>query len=426
VLLAQFLSPLVAFSIGALAPLLRDALALTREQVGSLTALYYAGTALACLPAGWTADRLGIRLLLIAAQVLAGVPLLAVPLLPAAGPLRLIIFVAGLAYGTVTVVTGKAIGEWFPREQRATAFGAKLLALSCAGIGAAAAVPALALWAGWRQVFAGLGAALIASSLMALLLYREHPSDTAGAEPLTTPEDRCALWGNPHLWRLAGVGCLYGGAQDTFITYLALFLQERWGLPLTLSASLLVLAQLAAAGCRVPYGWVSDHWMHGRRHLLLRILGALAVGALVALLVLPPGTAYPVLPLIVLLFGVSGMSWGGIYITLASELSGRAAGVGVGLATTFMYLGSSLTLPLFGRLADVTGSYAPSWGVLILWLLVGMGWLPGVSSSAWPPQPAMCSMAACLPCGPRSRSSDGSTRGSDSHAEELCQGEQRS
>jgi MFS family permease len=79
VLLAQFLSPLVAFSLGALAPLLRDALALTREQVGSLAAFFYAGTALGCLPAGWAADRLGARPLLMVAHVLGGLALLTVP-----------------------------------------------------------------------------------------------------------------------------------------------------------------------------------------------------------------------------------------------------------------------------------------------------------------------------------------------------------
>jgi cyanate permease len=40
---AQFVVPLMLFSVGALAPLLRDALHLSREQLGILTALYHAG-----------------------------------------------------------------------------------------------------------------------------------------------------------------------------------------------------------------------------------------------------------------------------------------------------------------------------------------------------------------------------------------------
>jgi nitrate/nitrite transporter NarK len=230
VLLAQFLSPLVAFSLGALAPLLCDALVLTREQVGSFTALLYARTALACLPA---------------------------------------------------------------------------------------------LWAGWPQVFTGLGGSLLASALGALLLYREPPSALRQTYPLAARGSLRAVWGNRQLWRLVGMGCLYEGVQDTFTTYLALFLQEHWGLSLPLAGSLLAQAQPAAAASRVPYGWVSDRWIHGRRQPLLRGLGAVTVGALLALLVLPHGTAYPFLPLIVMLFGLSGLSWGGTYITLASELAGE-------------------------------------------------------------------------------------------------------
>jgi predicted MFS family arabinose efflux permease len=51
---AQFVVPLVLFSVGALAPLLRDALHLSREQLGALTALYHAGAALAAMPVGWS------------------------------------------------------------------------------------------------------------------------------------------------------------------------------------------------------------------------------------------------------------------------------------------------------------------------------------------------------------------------------------
>jgi sulfonate transport system substrate-binding protein len=120
------------------------------------------------------------------------------------------------------------------------------------------------------------------------------------------------------------------------------------------------------------------------------------------------------------------MSWGGIFITLASELSGRAAGVGVVLATTCIYVGSSLTLPLFGHLADVTGSYTSSCGMLILWWLVGTGWLAGLCSSARPPRPTACGAPGHLRCEPENRSSGGSTRERGSHAAERCQGEQRS
>jgi MFS family permease len=75
---AQFVVPLALFSAGALAPLLRDALHLSRGQLGALTALYHAGAALAAMPVGWLADRYGVRDVLIAVQAVSGLALAAI------------------------------------------------------------------------------------------------------------------------------------------------------------------------------------------------------------------------------------------------------------------------------------------------------------------------------------------------------------
>jgi hypothetical protein len=108
------------------------------------------------------------------------------------------------------------------------------------------------------------------------------------------------------------------------------------------------------------------------------------MAALLALLLLPKGTSSLVLSAVILLFGLSGLSWGGLYLTLAAERAGQAAaGVGLGIASTWFQVGSTVTPLLFGYLADVTGAYTASWGC----------WCWGCcSASAW--------WAACRP--PRS------------------------
>src|SRR5262249_4662687 len=58
VILAQFIPSLVLFSIGALAPLLRDSLSLSHEQIGFLAALFSMSAALFAIPSGWGADKL--------------------------------------------------------------------------------------------------------------------------------------------------------------------------------------------------------------------------------------------------------------------------------------------------------------------------------------------------------------------------------
>jgi len=175
---------------------------------------------------------------------------------------------------------------------------------------------------------------------------------------------------------LVTVGFLFAGVQYAFITYLVLFLHETWGLSLALAASLLALAQGAAAVSRVPSGWVSDRCLKGERTPLLRGMGTMAMGALLALLLLPMGSPYVILAAVMLLFGMSGLSWAGIYQTRAAELAGRdSAGLGSGIASACFQVGSMVTPPMFGYLVDVTGAYTVSWGMLVLWLLLGIGLL---------------------------------------------------
>jgi MFS transporter, ACS family, hexuronate transporter len=381
-LLAEFIAPLVVFSVGALAPLLRDSLHLSREQIGSLTACFFAGVALAGIPMGWVADRYGLRSFLIAVQAVNGLGLIAISGLHTYAELLPLMFLAGLARGSVMILTTKALYEWFPRERRATAIGAKFFAMAIAGVVAGAAVPILALWAGWQQAFVMLGGLSLASALGYLLLYRDRPRAAPGVEFRAADVGRRSLWRDRNFLCLATVGFLFGGVQFTFSTYLSLFLHESWGLSLVLAARLLALSQLAALS-RLPYGWVSDRWLKGERKPLLRGLGVLAMGSLLALLLMPQGTPFLALSAVIFLFGMSGFSWSGLHQTMAAELAGReSAGVGSGITMTFLQIGSTVTPPLFGYTADITGSYTGSWGMLVLWLLLGIGLLSWVQTAS--------------------------------------------
>jgi MFS transporter, ACS family, hexuronate transporter len=139
---------------------------------------------------------------------------------------------------------------------------------------------------------------------------------------------------------------------------------------------MLAQAQIGGAVGRVLYGLVSDRWLRGERKRLLLGIGYIAAVPLFALLLLPPGTSYLALSPLIVLYGLSGMSWNGVHMTLVAELSGRqSAGVGVGISMTLVNGGSIIMPPLFGYAADVTDSYTLSWGLLILWLVLGLALL---------------------------------------------------
>jgi MFS transporter, ACS family, hexuronate transporter len=387
VMLAQVVCPMVVFSIGALAPLLRESLHISREQVGYLAALFFASTSLVSIPAGLVADKLGIRFLLIVAQVVGGLPLAAIPFLQTYHELLVVMFLVGLAWGTVTILTTKAIVEWFPFHRRATAIGLKQAGMPFSGGLAAAMVPGLALWIGWRQALAVLGGMILASAACDLLLYRDAPKTAPPKmEPRRTAPSPHAVFRNPQVWMLATVGLLFAGSQVSLATYLALFLHESLGFPLLIAASLLAQAQVGGAAGRVLYGFVSDRWLRGERKRLLLGIGGVALVPLLALALLPPGTAYLALSPLIILYGLSGMSWNGVHMTLVAELSGReSAGVGVGISMTLVNAGNIIMPPLFGYAADVTGSYTLSWGLLILWLALGLALLACVRAPGTAP-----------------------------------------
>jgi nitrate/nitrite transporter NarK len=196
---------------------------------------------------------------------------------------------------------------------------------------------------------------------------------------------RC-LWRNPDFGRLLITGFLFGGAFFTCTGYLTLYLHERLGYPPVLAGSLLALAHGVATACRVPYGWVSDRWLRGDRRVLLCGMMVVAIGALLALILLPPGTPAPVLATVILLYGASGLAPGGLYHTLATEQAGRnTQGLGAGLASTLLQFGGTATPPVFGALVDATGSYTAAWGLLMLGLLGALGLL-GPTRNAHGPQ----------------------------------------
>ena len=58
---AHALSAAAALAVAPLAPVLLDALDLTRAQIGLLVPAIYLGGVLMSLPAGWITDRLGVR-----------------------------------------------------------------------------------------------------------------------------------------------------------------------------------------------------------------------------------------------------------------------------------------------------------------------------------------------------------------------------
>ena len=365
IMTAQTMANLGPLGIPAIAPLIRESLHLSVAQAGSFVSAYYIGPVLMSLPAGWIADRWGVRGTMVAGQALIAVGLLAAAAASSFAALLPIMVVAGAGYGMLNPTTAKAVMSWFPRRQRATVIGLKQTGLPLGGALGALLMPPIALALGWRGAVALAAAAIAALAALTWLLYRDPPAREA-AESIGSSESVWRVLANRDLWLVAVSTLVYAGVQTVLMAFLVLYLTGDLGLPLVTAARYLVLAQLAGMTGRVCFGMLSDRVFGGRRRIVLVIagLGSAACSLLAAFA--GPRLGLALLAPLAFAFGFFAIGWNGVHQPLMAELSGpRASGTAVGLGLAVSSAGVTLCPPLFGLLVEA-GGFSLAWALLAL------------------------------------------------------------
>ena len=124
---------------------------------------------------------------------------------------------------------------------------------------------------------------------------------------------------------------------------------------------------------RVVWGTVSDHALSRGRKPLLLLLNATGLVAALALLTTPRSAPIEVFVALAALGGFALIGYQGLWITLLAELAGpRRVGAATGFAVTFVQISIALTPPLYGLVADVSGTYRAVWAVLVCVLLLAL------------------------------------------------------
>jgi ACS family hexuronate transporter-like MFS transporter len=123
---------------------------------------------------------------------------------------------------------------------------------------------------------------------------------------------------------------------------------------------------------------VSDRLFGGRRRVVLALAGAGSGAAGAATAFVGPATPDLWLAALALLFGLVGIGWNGVQLTLLAELAGKAlAGTAVGLGLALSALGVILGPPAFGWAVDAAGGWRAAWfaqaGTMALALLLLAG-----------------------------------------------------
>lgn len=385
ILALAFVSQLTATLSGQvippLAPILQSELGLSKVEIGLFSSASFAGSWVVLLVAAYFTERFGVRIMMSMGQVVAGGVMLVMALAGSFLQALIVMFVVGLTRAVVLPGASKAIMDWFPARERATAMGIKQTGYPMAGILMAATLPALALAIGWRYAIALVGFVIIAGGVATLVTYRDQPvSGTPIERGPGMREGIKQLARIPRLWVLSAVATLLVTAQLALIAYIALYFTDVVLLPtipdeaarIVAAGGFLALVQVGGVVGRVFWGIVSDRVFPGRRMSVMSALGAIAAVMALVMGYLSPGFPLWLLIIVVFVYGSTAVGWNGLYHALVVESADRQhAAMAVGFCMTLSQIGTVGGPPLFGFIVDLTGSYQPAWLCLSLLSLGG-------------------------------------------------------
>src|SRR5262252_6295063 len=352
----------------AIGPVLSSSLSLSRAELGLLTSAIWGGMLIGMLPFGMLVDRYGERAtLLVGGVVLAGFLVLA-SRASSFKPLFIALVPAAVGASAASPGGTRALAAWFEPRLRGTAIGIRQTGVTGAGVLAAVILPPIAVGLGWRAAFLTVAALALLAIAAFAVFYREPPVESRAAR---APWDLRSLARDPVWVAATAYGWVFMGALGCVVAYLAVSLNQDAGLSPVRAGLLLAVLQVGGIAGRLGFGLLSDRL--GSRGVVMALSGALAVFACLAMARFGHGGAgTPGLVAIAFLLGLSCMGWNALYITLSAEaVPVQNAATAVGAGTTITFTGMFAVPPIFGLIADHTGSYVWSWVALSGWALAG-------------------------------------------------------
>jgi ACS family hexuronate transporter-like MFS transporter len=351
-------------SVGPLAPFFKEDLGIASTQVGLVMSAAGFGYMLSIFPIGWVVDRIGARWPIVTGELIAGTCMIALFFAPSYTWLLILMFGTGLGCGFLLPSTTQGVVAWFPLGERATVMGLKQSAVNIGGIISASTLPGVALALGWRFCFLFLGLIAIAIGGAAYFFYREPPPGSftsMDSETIETPVPLIEILKNRDIWLIAFCGFCFAWIEMAMIAHLVLYLTEVLLIGVVAAGGMLAMTEAAGAIARPGSGFLSDRVFGGKRKPVFMLMAVTASAMCFITGLFGPDLSWGLYPLLVFL-GISGVAFGGIFLTLMSEFGGRrGAGKAVGLGGILTLAGVSLGPAFFGYIVDTFNSYRLAW-----------------------------------------------------------------
>jgi sugar phosphate permease len=345
----------------ALGPAIQGTFGLSLVEVTAVFTSFGVGTVATLLAWGVLADRVGERPVIAVGLGTASLVLAGVAASDGYGALLAGVALAGALGAAGIAASGRAVFNWFPRDERGLALGLRQTAVPVGAAAASFSLPPLAAGAGLDAALYVLAGALMMAAIAAAVWLREGPRVESAAPPAPDAVR------DPRIWRLSAASSLMIIGQIGVTSLLVLYLYDERGWSASGAAVALGATQVGAAIARALAGRWSD--LRGERIEPFRRLAAAAGLLLLAATALSPAPAAIAVPVLIA-GGIAAMSWNGLSFTAAAEISGRhQAGKAMGIQNTAMRIVAAGVPVALGALASEI-SWAMAFAVMGLTPLI--------------------------------------------------------
>lgn len=328
---------------------------LTLAQMGLMIATMTIGLMFSGLGIGPAVDFWGSRRVLFIGTIALTVCTAAVTISPNLVVTVALLFGVGLALGAVPLSGTKAIMTAWTRERRGLPTGIRQSGVPLGALVASLILPSLATQFGLKPIYAGFAVIVaLCGFLFCAILPRQTARPERGQARLTAAEARRMVI--PCI-----CGFLLAWGQYALLTFTIPMLQRN-GLSVAIGGELLALAQVGGAAARFALGGVSDRYFKGRREHVL--LGSAVAGIAFALILafLPRAIPFWALAILWTLFGGAFVGWNALALTWAGErITDARVGAALGLETSAILCGASVTTPVFGAVVERSGTFTAGW-----------------------------------------------------------------
>lgn len=365
---------MTGYAFGAFISPLEREFGWSRGQVNVAVSLM-AISGLASPLTGRLLDRFGSRPVLVISLVFVSAGFVLRSLIGELWQLYVLSAVVAIGSSGATVLTaGRLVSLWFPRT-RGRMMGIVTAGNNFGGITMVPMATAVIAVAGWRWGFASFGFLMAALALVAFVVVRDRPRETAGSSGSSgSQRAHVGLSGLSvrEATRTPSFFFLTAGISAGTFTYAVVLTQliphlENEGFSRgTATAALSVMAGFGFAS-KLIFGRASEGLT--ARYSFIVSLGIQATG--LVLFIVAGGT-----PFVWAAVGVFGLGFGGmgalIPLTIAESFGMRAFGSIMGLVTMIGILPQLVGPPVAGWLFVATGSYAVPFTIVVGFFGAGM------------------------------------------------------